>query len=74
MDISILNIVIWIWKLTFQFWKFYLNSKNVFDLKINIFESKNYYFNSKKIIESKNQHFDLKYFDLKKFDIWILKF
>jgi hypothetical protein len=35
MDISILNIVIRIWKSIFQFWNFYLNSENLFDLKIN---------------------------------------
>jgi hypothetical protein len=40
MDISMLNIVIWIWKLTFQFWKL------IFTLKKLIW-SKNWYLNSK---------------------------
>jgi hypothetical protein len=40
MDISTLNIVIWIWKLTFQFWKFLFKFKK-------IIWSKNWYLNSK---------------------------
>jgi len=40
MDISILNIVTWIWKLTFQSWKFLFKFKN-------IISSKTWYLNSK---------------------------
>jgi len=82
MDISILNIVIWIWKLTFPFWKFSFKFKN-------LIWSKNWYFNFKLLfsnlkiiisilknfIEFKNWQLDFKYFYLNlKFDIWILKF
>jgi hypothetical protein len=46
MDISILNIFIWIWKLTFQFWKLLFKFKKLIwsiniDFYIIIFESKN---------------------------------
>jgi hypothetical protein len=82
MDISILNIFIWIGKLTFQFWILLFKFQK-------LISSKNWYLNfkllflnlllsisiQKKIIEPKNRHFDFKYFDLNlEFDIWILKF
>jgi len=38
MDISILNIIIWIWKLTFQFWKFKFKCKRLSWTKKLIFE------------------------------------
>jgi hypothetical protein len=52
MEILILNIIIWIWKLTFQFWNLLFNFKKLFDLKIDIwilncFWILNLYFNSK---------------------------
>jgi hypothetical protein len=53
MDILILNIIIWIWKLHFNSEICYLTSKNLFDLKIDIwilnyyFGILNIYFNSK---------------------------
>jgi len=37
MEILILNIIIWIWKLTFQFWNLLFNFKKIFDLKIDKF-------------------------------------
>jgi len=43
MDISILNIVIWIWNWQLNSENSYLNSKNLFDLKIDIWIL-NYYF------------------------------
>jgi hypothetical protein len=39
MDILILNIIIWIWKLTFQFWIFLFNFKKIIWFK-------NWYLNS----------------------------
>jgi hypothetical protein len=43
MDISMLNILIWIWKLTFQFWKLLFKFKKKIDLKFDIWIL-NYYF------------------------------
>jgi len=43
MDILIVDIIIWIWKLTFQLWNFVFNFKKKFDLKIDI-SILNYYF------------------------------
>jgi hypothetical protein len=45
MDISMLNIVIWIWKLTFQFWKLLFKFKK-------LIWSKNWYLNSKLLFSS----------------------
>jgi hypothetical protein len=82
MDISILNIVIWILNFTFQFWNLF------FKFKKPIWR-KNWYLNSKLLlsilensisiqkilIESRNQHFDFEYFYLNlKFDISVLNF
>jgi hypothetical protein len=60
----------------FNFGKCYLNSKNLFDLKIDIwilnysFQIWKLVFQFKKNIESKNRHFDFKYFYLTfKFDL-----
>jgi hypothetical protein len=43
MQILILNIIIWIWKLTFQFWNFLFNFKKfkklIFEFWITILES-----------------------------------
>jgi hypothetical protein len=36
MDILILNIINWIWILTFQFWNFLFTYKTFFDLKLII--------------------------------------
>jgi hypothetical protein len=53
MDILIFNIIIWVWKLTFQSEIWYLTSKNLFDVKIDTwilnyyFGILNLYFNSK---------------------------
>jgi hypothetical protein len=53
MEISILNIIIWIWILAFQIWNLLFNFKKSFDLKINnwiliyYFRILNLYFNSK---------------------------
>jgi hypothetical protein len=43
MDILILNIIIWIWKLTFQFWNLLFNFKKIIWSKIDIWIP-NYYF------------------------------
>jgi hypothetical protein len=53
MDILILNIIIWIWKLTFQIWNLLFNFKKKIDLNFNIlilnycFGIFNLYFNFK---------------------------
>jgi len=53
MELLILNIIIWIWKLTFQFCNLLFNFRKLFDLKIDIwilnyyFGILNLYFNSK---------------------------
>jgi hypothetical protein len=49
MEILVLNVIIWIWKLTFQFEIGYLTSKKLFDLKIDIWIL-NYYFGIFKFI------------------------
>jgi hypothetical protein len=41
-----LKIIIWIWKVLFEYEFFYLNSKSLFDLKIDIWIL-NHYFKSK---------------------------
>jgi hypothetical protein len=46
MDISILNIIIWIWKLTIQFWNFLFKFKK-------IISSKSLYLNLRNFIELK---------------------
>jgi hypothetical protein len=53
MDILILNIIIWIWKLIVQFWIFFINFKK-------IIWSKNWYLNSELLFWNLKLYFNWK--------------
>jgi len=60
MDISILNIVTWIWKLTFQFWKLVFKFKNFIWSKVWYLNTKLLFLNLKISISILKNLFSLK--------------